>query len=91
MERDDVIKLCSDLKLSIRNDLGSYDAICAINELIDSDWDLRESVENLKSERKSLEDQIQYLQTISTEQVLKYRELDRVYWSVVHLIGMRKS
>lgn len=91
MERDDVIKLCSDLKLSIRDPQKGFDSIYAINGLMDSDWDLRETVKNLKSERKSLDDQIQYLQTISTEQVLKYRELDRVYWSLVHLIGMRKS
>ena len=91
MERDDVIKLCSDLKLSIRDPRRSYDSICAINELVNSDYDHRVYVEQLQQENKKLQDQVDYLQTISTEQVLKYRELDRVYWSLVHLIGMRKS
>lgn len=91
MERDEVIKLCSDLKLSIRNDLGSYDAICAINELMDWEYDLRQCTETLHKQNKELQEQIKYLQTISTEQVLKYRELDRVYWSLFRLIGGRES
>ena len=86
MERDAVVKLCSDLKLSIRDPQGAYDSLCGINELMDSDWDLRETIDNLRADNKDLETQVAYLQKTSTEQVMKYRELDRIYGSLLQLI-----
>lgn len=90
MERDEVVKLCSEVKLLIRDlPTKQYEAHCLINELMDSDWEQRKMMGEFKEDIQCLHAQVDYLQSIGTEQVFKYRELESSYNRLSQFIGVK--